>query len=115
MTSTNVISRILLCACLASSSLASKPWVVRFDGVGPVRVGMTLAQLDAILRDQPSRSAEEMQGCFYVESEKHPHLKFMVIDGHVARVDVEERGVSTSSGIQVGDSDKRPRRVYGSR
>jgi hypothetical protein len=39
----------------------------------------------------------------------------MIIDGHVARVDVGAAGLKTSTGIQVGDSEARVRQVYGRR
>ena len=109
----NLVGRLLLCFCVSSNSLASDSLAVRFDGVGAVKIGMSLSQLNAAL--QRKSEPDDEGGCFYVESSKHPHLKFMIIDGRLARIDVEDPGASTSAGIQVGDSDSRVKQVYGSR
>jgi hypothetical protein len=39
----------------------------------------------------------------------------MIIDGRFSRIDVDGAGISTSPGIQVGDSDSRVKQVCGSR
>src|SRR5271165_3683644 len=110
-----MVAVLLLLACLfpTCNSLASETWVVREDGVGPVKIGMSLLQLNAVLKRKSE--PEDDGACFYVESCRHPHLKFMIIDGRLARIDVEEPGASTSTGIRVGDSASRVKHVYGSR
>jgi hypothetical protein len=96
--------------------MASDTWVVREDGVGPVKIGMSLLQLSTVLHEKFSMpTAKDEQGCFYVDSSKHPHILFMIIDGRLARIDVAEPGVSTPEGVQVGDTESHARKVYGSR
>jgi len=96
--------------------VASDTWVVREDGVGPVKIGMSLSQLNTVLREQfPMPADKHDQACFYVNPKRRPHISFMIENGHLARVDVESPGVSTSSGIQVGDSESQVLKVYGSR
>jgi len=93
---------------------ADGDWVIREDGVGPAEIGMTLSQLKAVLHerlvdDEPSGSEE----CWYVKPAKHPHISFMILDGRFVRVDVEARGIATTDGIQVGDSESEVRQRYG--
>ena len=38
--------------CLVSGSTAAETWVVRETGIGPVKIGMTLAQLNAVLKEK---------------------------------------------------------------
>ena len=98
-----------------SSSYAREAWIVRQNGVGPVKVGMSLTKLNAVLHERftmPKNKGE--QGCFYVKSKAHPHLLFMIEDRHVARVDVDGAGLTTSKGVQVGDSEERVKQIYGS-
>jgi hypothetical protein len=105
-----------MCLCLMGSSLANDTWVVREDGVGPVKIGMTLSQLNTVLHSKFSMpAAKDNQGCFYVNPSKHPRIAFMIEDGRLVRIDVEIAGVATSEGIQVGDSESRALRVYGFR
>jgi hypothetical protein len=111
-----LIARFSVCLCLMSSALAADIWVVREDGVGPVKIGMSLSQLNTVLHERFSLpDAKDEEGCFYVDSRKHPHVAFMIIDGHLARIDVGEPGVATSTGIQVGESESHVLRIYGSR
>jgi len=77
---------------------------------------MKLSQLDLVFQEKSSMpTAEDEQGCFYVESSKHPHIGFMIIDGRLARIDVDSSVVATSSGIRVGDLESRALKVYGSK
>jgi hypothetical protein len=100
---------------------ADGDWVIRKDGVGPAKVGMTLAQLNAALGERftkPSEKGEEGEGgdaCFYVKTAKHPHLSFMIEDGRLSRVDVDAPGIRTTEGSQVGDSEAKVQKVYGSK
>lgn len=97
-----------------SASLAADTWVVREDGVGPVKIGVTLAQLNLTLHERFSMPAEkDDQGCFYVNPSRNNHVAFMIENGHLARIDVDKAGISTAAGIQVGDSESHARQVYG--
>lgn len=104
----------ILCVITISIYAASDSWIIRFDGTGPVKIGMSLSELNAALHERFSMPKEkDEQGCFYVNPAKHPEISFMVEDGHVARVDVQRRGISTAEGIRVGDSEARAMQVYG--
>ena len=110
--------RALAVLALASASISLPPesWVVRQDGVGPLKIGMSLFELNTILHEKFSMpDSKEDQGCFYVSPKKHPQVSLMIEDGHLTRVDVGDHGVSTAEGIQVGDSEERAREVYGSK
>lgn len=89
--------------------------VLREDGLGRAKIGMTLDQLKAAI---PGKVEEEESGsdsCFYVHALGDNKAYFMMIDGRLARIDVKSPGIQTSTGIQVGDSEERVQQVYGSR
>ena len=113
MRNVKIILPILICALSASNVLGADTWVVRDDGVGPVKIGMTLAQLSAALHQELAPDERDEHGCFYIDVHGHDHVAFMIIDGKVVRVDVGAPGLKTSAGIQVGDSESRARQVYG--
>jgi hypothetical protein len=95
---------------------ANDTWIVREDGAGPVRVGMSLPQLNAMLHEKlPLPPAKDDQACFYVSTKKQPKLSFMMLEGRLARIDVKDPGVKTPRGIQVGDSENHALQVYGRR
>lgn len=116
MSRAGIIARLLICVCLVSNSTATETWIVRETGVGPVKIGMTLAQLNAALHEKFALPEDkEDQGCFYVTPNGHDHIAFMIGGRKLVRIDVDAPGIATSSGIQVGDSEADARQVYGSR
>jgi hypothetical protein len=77
---------------------------------------MTLPDLNSLLHEKFSMPADkDDQGCFYVSPRKHPHISFMIENGHLVRVDVTDAGVFAAKGIQVGDSEKQALKAYGTR
>jgi len=115
MTLRRIETLVVLVAACTFASLAGDAWVVRMDGVGPVKIGMSLPELNTVLHEKFSMPDDkEDQGCFNVEPKRHPHISFMIVDGRLARVDVYGPGVPTVAGIQVGDSETRALEVYGS-
>jgi hypothetical protein len=112
--------RNLLFACIlfatVSVCIASHEWVIRFDGTGPVKIGMSLSELNAVLHEGFSMPEDkDEQACFYAEPSKHPGVAFMIQEGHVTRVDVDRAGVSTVEGIKIGDSESQVMQVYGNK
>lgn len=88
--------------------------MIAFNGAGPVKIGMSLSELDIALHERFTMPTEkDDQGCFYVNSAKHPHISFMIEDGRVVRVDVDSAGIPTAQGVQVGDSEEHALQVYG--
>lgn len=114
MTRITFVARFLLCLGLIVHCSATDTWVMRFDGAGPVKIGMTLSQLNAVLHENFTFDDADngREACFYLHPKRHPQTHLMIIDGHLARIDVEQPGVATSEGIQVGDSESRALKLY---
>jgi hypothetical protein len=106
---------LILFLCLVSRSLTGDAWTVRSNGIGPVKIGMTLAQLSETLRQKLSEEESGTEGCFYIQARGHDHIAFMIIDGRLARIDVDASGIFTTSGLQVGDSEAHVRNFYGAK
>jgi hypothetical protein len=114
-----MILRIAIVAALAvalcsPATAADGAWVLREDGIGPIKVGMTLAQLRAMLGEKLSLSYPQDtddNSCFYADSAKHPDIAFMMLKGRLARIDVSGR-VSTAKGIRIGDPEAAVIRAY---
>lgn len=79
-------------------------WVVEDRPSGPVRPGITVAQLNDVLRDSLSGAGSDSL-CVFVTPRNAPHgLAYMVVGDTVVRVDVDSPSVPTTRGIRVGDS-----------
>jgi hypothetical protein len=88
-------------------------WVVRPDGIGPLRVGVSLADASRTL-GEPLRVTQA--GCDHVNPTTMPEgVLLMVIDDTIARVEIASAGVRTADGAQVGDSESRVLELYGAR
>jgi hypothetical protein len=111
-------SKILL-ACIVAAPLnaaVDQPLIVRFDGIGAVRVGMSLSDLNRTLHTSYSRPSDpEEQPCYYVGVPNQPKVGVMILDGRVARVDVDDSVTRTAEGVHNGDSEARALQVYGKR
>lgn len=101
-------------AIVATSGIsANDSWAVREDGAGPIKIGMSLSQLNTVLKEKFTMLAsKDEQACFY-ETPKEPDVPFMIIKGRLARIDVQSPNVPTSTGIRVGDSEAHVLKVYG--
>lgn len=90
--------------------------IVRLDGIGPVRVGMTLSELNRTLHTSYTKPTDpDEQACTYVDVPHQSGIGLMILDGLVARVDVDDTSTHTAEGIHNGDSEAHALRVYGKR
>lgn len=95
---------------------------VGLDGIGPVRVGMSLEEASAAA-GQPvaevpgSGVGTDPASCFFAApGSGEPKVTFMVVDGVIGRVDVAEgSSVVTISGIGVGATEADVLAAYGER
>ncbi|MBD2092716.1 hypothetical protein H6F67_22965 [Microcoleus sp. FACHB-1515] len=87
---------------------------VTIDGIGPVRVGMTVAQAEAAA-GIPIRSAGDSgnESCSYFEPQGIDGLSFMVTEGRISRVDViRGSSIATLSGAGIGNTEAEIEAIY---
>ncbi|HJU69449.1 MAG TPA: hypothetical protein VJ650_14505 [Gemmatimonadaceae bacterium] len=88
-------------------------WIVRADGIGPLRVGVPLTDASRTLGETLRVT---QAGCDHVNPTRMPDgILLMVIDDTVARVEIDSAGIRTTEGAQVGDSESRVLELYGAR
>jgi hypothetical protein len=107
----------LLLLALASSGAAAAAaprWPLTVDGWGPVRIGMSQAQVARVLKTRLTGQAiEDEDTCVEKGSSKYPGVFFMFEGGKVSRVSVSEPSrVRTPSGIGIGATAAEVRRAY---
>lgn len=110
-------SKYPLLALVAAASVgaaAAQDWALRFDGAGPLRVGMSLSEVSAVLGETLAVPSDpDEQSCFYVEPNAQPHLALMMVGGTPARVDILDSSLRTSTGVAIGDPVARVKEIYG--
>lgn len=91
-------------------------WTVRHDGIGPVRVGASVAELEATLGTQLPRRDSLDPRCDYLRNPALvPGVWFMMVQGRIARIDIDSAGPATAEGIRVGDDTARVMSIYAPR
>jgi hypothetical protein len=100
-------------ACGPQSPKPAGP-VVTAEGFAGVKFGMTVVQAEAALGDKLKSIGEGEGNCSYVEPQgTHKGMLFMVVDGTIARLDVQETAkFVTDTGAKIGDSEQRVLELY---
>lgn len=86
---------------------------VSTQGIGPILVGMSINEAERAGRVDFIFDAGRNPDCEYATTDSVHGVSFMVVQGTVARVDVETPRVSTLSGVRVGDSKAAVLAKYG--
>lgn len=94
-------SLIFVAACSDDSETALNP-----TGLAPVRIGMTPEEAAKALGTALTpRGENEDEACWYThraDIQPRTYVDYMVIDGHIARIDVHTIDVKTAQGIGNG-------------
>lgn len=91
-------------------------WVVRPDGVGPVRVGTTLADASRALGEELRVAYEVSEDCDHVRPSALPgDAWLMVVQDTVVRVEVRDTVLATAEGAMVGTAEADLLRLYAGR
>jgi hypothetical protein len=84
-------------------------WTLRFDGIGPLKVGMTFNEANARLNRRLRHTPDDMRpsaSCDYLETPGHPGVNLMFIDEKLARVDVSRKGAPVRGGVVIGGDER---------
>jgi hypothetical protein len=97
-------------------------WVMRLDGMGPLRVGMTLDEARAALggdlrmHDDNADHPEGPDRCDYPRSARLPAGAMVMVQGQrVVRVEVDSGSLATAEGARIGDTEARIQQLYAGR
>jgi hypothetical protein len=115
------LHRVALAAATAAAlalplTASAAGWTVRFDGAGPLKVGMRFDTVNKVLGERMERVPKELRGtpnCFQIEPAHQPGLLLMFIDDVLKRVDVMEEGIASERGVGLGDPVEKVTRGYG--
>ena len=87
---------------------------VTMNGFGPVRVGMAVRQAsEASGWELVEENHGPSENCWYAVVAADRGVRFMVEDGAISRIDIDDAHHRTASGIRIGDTERRARKVYG--
>lgn len=84
-------------------------------GIGPIRVGMTVdeaSQRSGVPLISPGEQSEPPECLYYHPLGEPRGLLFMVSNGQIVRVDIQNRMMTTLSGVAVGDTEEHIQSLY---
>ena len=96
----------------------SNVWTVTPAGYGPIHAGMTLveaAQASGRAFGEPQMGAEECDYFLFADDTIRGSAHFMVVNGQIARVDINDSTISTTEGARLGDTEQRIMQLYPNR
>jgi hypothetical protein len=103
----------------APAPSADTAWVMRPNGMGPLRIGMTVDEARAALGGDLRMSEDDgtypggPDRCDYPRSGRFPAGVQVMVDGQrVVRVEVDSGPVATAEGARIGDTEARIRELY---
>ena len=112
---TLALSTLTIRSVLSQTKLTNQSKVY-INGIGAVRVGMTIAEASKAAGTKLIRESgyETNLSCFYVKPQGEPKdIGFMVTNGRISRVDVwNNKSITTLSGAKIGDTESRIKSLY---
>jgi hypothetical protein len=108
------VAAFLVMMPVSAQSQLTSASKVAIDGIGPMRVGMTIAQAEKSARTRLISQGSKLGDCFYVKPQGGPRgVSFMAIGKVIARVDIHNNSsMSTVRGAKIGDSEQRIKSLY---
>jgi hypothetical protein len=97
------------------SAWGDSAWRLRMDGFGPVKIGMTPAQVKSVIG---VRVLEDINGppneCWYMRAlGELDGVSLMIIGGQVARIEIDSPKFHSLSGGHIGSTESALRKMYG--
>jgi hypothetical protein len=113
---------LLLCVLASGCGNETKApadgrWQVSIQGYGPIRSGMTIPEATAAAGRQFTSPSPGMEECDYIHflDDTTRAVLFMVSNGRIARVDINDSTISTNHGVRIGDPETRVYEAYPNR
>ncbi|MEZ5830670.1 MAG: hypothetical protein R3D05_05785 [Dongiaceae bacterium] len=97
----------------AGIASAADDWRITTSGYGPVKIGMGVAEAShALGRKLVAEGPVDNPDCHYLRPEPAVEgLWFMVSKDRVVRIEINAPGITTKSGLGVGDSEARVKKL----
>jgi hypothetical protein len=88
---------------------------VAMNGIGPVKIGMTVEEIRRLVGPiEDDKAAYDSDGCYFITPLNGPDgVLFMILGGRVARIDITNPAISTERGIRIGASEDEIAKAYG--
>lgn len=94
----------------------ASPPKLTLKGMGPIRIGMTYAEVGAVASGGLNPATIPNEPCYFVRPAAAPKgIELMFVDGRLARIDVTGPSFSSGSGARVGQSQTDVLKRYNNR
>jgi hypothetical protein len=82
-------------------------------GFGPVQIGMTIAQAQQVTGQRFNQiSSGGEPSCLYYQTNAVEKVSFMVTEGRISRIDVDNPNITTPSGARIGFTERQIYELY---
>ena len=110
-------SILAITLAIAPSALAASQPALNMDGLGPLKFGMTVRQVERAIGRLDLSDAAEGPGCLEggPKGPWVPGVGFIFVKGRLARIDISEGPTKSEAGVGVGSTVAEVKRAYGKR
>lgn len=94
-----------------------KKWTLSPDGFGPIKMNMTLKQIEAasglkLTSNKPDPQQAENESCYYVALKGLKDVLFMISGNQLVRINLSSPEYRTSKGAKIGDTESKVNALY---
>lgn len=112
-----IFAALLFISISADAQTRATKMVATFDGVGPVKIGMTTAQATKALGVRVKRDEamyKDNKECYYATASGRAYkdLAFMMSGERIVRIDINSKALATDKGAKNGDTEARIKQLY---
>lgn len=96
-------------------ALDAKDWQLSPDGIGPIKIDMTLKQAQAasgIAFNTKKTDADQEDSCYMLTLKNIKNLSFMISGDKIVRINVNSLPFATDLGAKVGDTEQQVLMLY---
>ncbi|MCX7219160.1 MAG: hypothetical protein NTY70_09545 [Burkholderiales bacterium] len=110
------LSSLLIAMLFSNAVWAADDWRLSSAGYGPLEPGMTAKQAESLLGSKLITASEGPPGSackFMAVAQGHAGVTLMLQQGRITHIEANSPGILTKSGVAVGDSSAKLKRLFG--
>lgn len=104
----------ILVLCIAGASFGTKPWVLTLEGLGPIKIGMSLDKLRTLkeIKLKGTKPGIGEDSCYLDSIQGITGVTLMIAENKIARINIDTKKFKTAAGAHLGMSENQLRRIY---
>lgn len=111
---TRIIVALLAFSIAGASFGVQAPWVLTLEGLGPIKIGMSLSTVNALkgIKLKGTKPGIGEDSCYLESIQGITGVTLMIAENKVARINIDTKHFKTTAGAHLGMSESQLRSIY---